>query len=190
MCNTGNRGFTLLELMLAALLSAVITCVLIKIAVALQMEINRQQQQIHQIETLRFVSYQLSNDNRKDMAENCKRTLKNPVIAFSGKSFVLLQCIEYHQQWQVLPVHYFIERNHYQHLALYQQPDNGSPQQMAEQIIALDIRKKAGVQGFVIWLLMRSAQRIYHGKHCYFFSDQRYCRKDGYYYFAWPVYVG
>jgi type II secretory pathway component PulJ len=164
-------------MMLAASLSGVVSYTLIEVAVAVRMEISRQQQRIQQFETLRFVSYTLSQKNQQ-------------LINFSDHTLTIKQFVRYHQQSQWLNMRYFIARNSRGSLALYRQPDeSGAKQQLAENIVSLKIAKTSKTKELIVWLLVRSSDAIFSGSSCYFFLNKRYCRHDGYRYLAWPVYV-
>lgn len=169
-------GFTLLEMLLAAALSSVVSYTLIEVAVALRMEIFRQQQRIQQIETLRFVSYTLSQKNQH-------------LINFSDHSLTIKQFVRYHQQLQWLNMRYFLARNSRGFLALYRQPESGERQQLAENVVALQTTRAAKTKELIVWLLVRSSDAIFSGQSCYYFFNKNDCRHDGYRYLAWPVYV-
>lgn len=169
-------GFTLLEMMLAATLSGVVTYTLVEVAVGLRMEIFRQQQRMQQLETLRFVSYNLSQKNQQ-------------LVNFSDHALTIKQFVRYHQQSQWLNMRYFIARNSRGLPALYRQPEGGERQQLAENVIDLQTMKTFSAKELIVWLLVRSSDAIFSGRSCYYFLNKNYCRHDGYRYLAWPVYV-
>lgn len=178
-------GFTLLELMLAISLSAVISYDLIQVAVGLRTEIKRQQQKIHLFETLRFLSQVFSGAD----SEQCDNKQHFRVIGFDKQHITLMQCIHYHQHWQWLPVDYFVARDYRGHLALYQQPTDGERQSLSQAVVAMRVQAVTP-KILTVWCLSRSADAIFSGESCYDFADHRQCQRDGYHYFAWPLHVG
>ncbi len=188
MFSSPHRGITLFELMLTLLLSAVLSYGVIHIAVALHLEVNRQQQQVQQLESMRLISYTLSQQNQQRNAKHCLKSGHFHLLAASQHRFTVYQCIHYHQQWQWLPVSYFIANDQHGVSGLYQQPQHGMRQRLASHIVALTVVKKP-IQAIMVWLLSRSSQAIFAGRHCYYFVSQRYCQDDGYRYLSWPLYV-